>query len=200
MANIVVEGPIGVGKTSLTRYLADAIGARRVLEVVEENPFLAPFYRDPERHAFSVQTFFLLSRFRQSQEQNQGSLFARHMVADYLFDKDWIFASLNLRGDEWELYQELYRTLKPKLTPPDLVVYLRADVDVLLTRIAKRARDFERDMEADYLRRLNEAYDAWFAHCPYPLHVIEAADVDFVASEADRAALMQDILALAKVA
>jgi deoxyadenosine/deoxycytidine kinase len=200
MANIVVEGPIGVGKTSLTRYLAGAIHAREVLEVVEENPFLAPFYQDPERFAFPAQTFFLLSRFRQSQQHNQGSLFARHVVADYLFEKDWIFASLNLSGDEWELYQELYRSLAPKLVPPDLVVYLRADVDVLLGRIAGRARPFERDIDPDYLRRLNEAYDAWFTHCPYPLHVIEAADVDFVASEEDRAALLSDILQLAKVA
>ena len=200
MANIVVEGPIGVGKTSLTRFLADALGARQVLEVVEENPFLASFYADPERYAFPVQTFFLLSRYRQTQEQGQGSLFARHVVADYLFDKDWIFASLNLRGDEWDLYQELYRNLAPKLPAPDLVVYLRADVDVLLDRIALRARPFERDMDPDYLRRLNEAYDAWFAHCPHPVHVIEAADVDFVASEAQRVALVGDILQLAKVA
>ena len=200
MANIVVEGPIGVGKTSLTRYLADAIGARQVLEVVEENPFLASFYGDPERFAFSAQTFFLLSRFRQSQQQRQGSLFAPHVVADYLFEKDWIFASLNLHGDEWELYQELYRSLAPKLAPPDLVVYLRADVEVLLKRIDMRGRPFERNMDPDYLRRLNAAYDAWFERCPHPLHVIDAAGVDFVASERDRSALLDDILQLAKVA
>lgn len=200
MANIVVEGPIGVGKTSLTRLLADAIGARQVLEVVEENPFLASFYQDPERYAFSTQSFFLLSRFKQSQEMGQGSLFARHVVADYLFDKDWIFASLNLQGDEWELYQDLYRSLRPKLSPPDLVVYLRADPDVLLPRIAQRARPFERDMDPEYLRRLGLAYDEWFEHCPYPLHVIEASDVDFVASPADRDSVLADVLQLAKVA
>ena len=200
MANIVVEGPIGVGKTSLTRLLAEAIGARQVLEVVEENPFLASFYQDPERYAFSTQSFFLLSRFKQSQELGQGSLFARHVVADYLFDKDWIFASLNLQGDEWELYQDLYRSLRPKLAPPDLVVYLRADPDVLLPRIAQRARPFERNMDPEYLRRLGLAYDAWFEHCPYPLHVIEASDVDFVASAADRDAVLADVLQLAKVA
>ena len=200
MANIVVEGPIGVGKTSLTRLLAEAIGARQVLEVVEENPFLASFYQDPGRYAFSTQSFFLLSRFKQSQELGQGSLFARHVVADYLFDKDWIFASLNLQGDEWELYQDLYRSLRPKLAPPDLVVYLRADPELLLPRIAQRARPFERDMDPEYLRRLGSAYDAWFEHCPYPLHVIEASDVDFVASEADRDAVLADVLQLAKVA
>ena len=200
MANIVVEGPIGVGKTSLTRLLAEAIGARQVLEVVEENPFLARFYADPGRYAFPAQAFFLLSRFRQSQQQSQGSLFARHVVADYLFEKDWIFASLNLSGDEWELYQDLYRSLRPKLAPPDLVVYLRADPELLLPRIAQRARPFERDMDPEYLRRLGRAYDAWFEHCPYPLHVIEASDVDFVASEADRDAVLADVLQLAKVA
>ena len=200
MANIVVEGPIGVGKTSLTRLLAEAIGARQVLEVVEENPFLASFYQDPGRYAFSTQSFFLLSRFKQSQELGQGSLFARHVVADYLFDKDWIFASLNLQGDEWELYQDLYRSLRPKLAPPDLVVYLRADPELLLPRIAQRARPFERDMDPEYLRRLGSAYDAWFEHCPYPLHVIEASDVDFVASAVDRDAVLADVLQLAKVA
>lgn len=200
MASIVVEGPIGVGKTSLSRLLAEEIGARLVHEVVEENPFLAPFYRDPQRYAFSVQTFFLLSRFKQVQELGQGSLFTRHTVADYLFDKDWIFASLNLQGDEWELYQDLYRNLQPKLTQPDLVVYLRAEPDLLLTRIAKRGRPFERDMDVGYLRRLGEAYDAYFAHYARPLHVIDAADVDFVERPEDRAALLGDVLQLARVA
>lgn len=200
MAHIVVEGPIGVGKTSLTRYLADAIGAEQVLEVVEENPFLASFYDDPRRFAFSAQTFFLLSRFRQTQQQGQGSLFSPHVVADYLFEKDWIFASLNLQGDEWELYQELYRSLAPKLPSPDLVVYLRADVELLLQRIDKRGRSFERGMDPGYLRRLNDAYDAWFERCPYPLHVIDASGIDFVASEGERNALVGDIVQLAKVA
>jgi len=200
MANIVVEGPIGVGKTSLTRFLADAIGAREVLEVVEDNPFLASFYRDPTRYAFSVQTYFLLSRFKQSQELGQGSLFARHTVADYLFEKDWIFASLNLQGDEWLLYQDLFRSLSLKLAGPDLVVYLRAAPEVLLPRIEKRGRPFERDIDPEYLRRLGNAYDAWFKHCPYPLHVIEADTVDFVASAPDRERLLRELLQLAKVA
>lgn len=200
MASIVVEGPIGVGKTSLSRLLADEIGARLVLEVVEENPFLAPFYRDPARFAFNVQTFFLLSRYKQVRELDQGALFTRHTVADYLFDKDWIFASLNLQGDEWELYGDLYANLRPKLTTPDLVVYLRADPELLLDRIEKRGRSFERDMDPDYLRRLGAAYDDYFAHYPHPLHVIEAADVDFVTRPEDRAAILGDVLQLARVA
>lgn len=200
MSYIVVEGPIGAGKTSLSRILAEALHARLILEVVEENPFLAPFYQDPERYAFKAQVFFLLSRFKQLQEAAQGVLFYEHTVSDYLFDKDFIFASLNLQGAEWELYQELYRQLKPKLTQPDLTVYLRAAPDVLLARIAKRGRVFEQGIDPDYLRRLSEAYDRYFAHYPGTLHVIEAAQVDFVARPADRRKLLTDIVQLAKAA
>lgn len=200
VATIAIEGPIGVGKTSLTHLLAERLGARVVLEVVEENPFLARFYEDPERWAFNVQTFFLLSRFRQSQEQAQGDLFAAHTVADYLFDKDRIFASLNLRGDEWALYESLYASLRPRLTPPDVVVHLRADPDVLLRRIAKRGRPFETRIEADYLRRLAAAYDAFFEHYPHPVVTIPAADVDFVGSDDDREAVLEAVLAPLKAA
>ncbi|MDZ7703501.1 MAG: deoxynucleoside kinase [Trueperaceae bacterium] len=200
MAYIVVEGPIGVGKTSLSRILADELHARLVLEVVEENPFLAAFYDDPESYAFRVQVFFLLSRYKQSQDVQQGDLFYRHTVSDYLFDKDAIFAALNLRGDEWQLYEDLYRQLRPKLPRPDLTVYLRADPDLLLGRIAKRGRDFERDMAADYLARLNERYEAYFAHFDGPLEVIEAAEVDFVENPTDRERLLRRILQQAKVA
>lgn len=200
MSFIVIEGPIGAGKTSLSRLLAEALRAQLVLEVVEENPFLAPFYRDPARYAFSAQTFFLLSRFKQVQEMGQGSLFFEHTVADYLFDKDVIFASLNLGGDEWRLYQELYTQLRPKLPEPDLTVYLRADPDLLLARIAKRGRPFEVDMEAAYLRSLGEAYDRYFEHYGAPLHVIEAAEVDFVGDARDRERLLGRILELSQTA
>ena len=159
MAYIVIEGPIGAGKTSLARLLAAPLQARLVLEVVEDNPFLAPFYKDPERYAFSAQTFFLLSRYKQLQDLAQGALFFEHTVSDYVFDKDFIFASLNLRGDEWTLYRELYAQLKPRLPQPDLTVYLRATPDLLLQRIAKRGRPFEKDIEASYLRALGAAYD-----------------------------------------
>lgn len=200
MSYIVVEGPIGAGKTSLSRLLAEALQARLMLEVVEENPFLAAFYEDPERFAFKAQAFFLLSRYKQIQDLSQGALFFPHTVSDYLFDKDFIFASLNLRGDEWELYQDLYQQLRPKLTQPDLIVYLRARPELLLARIARRARPFEQRIEAGYLRRLGEAYDAYFSHYQGPLHVVEAADYDFVASEIDRERLVSDILQLAKAA
>ena len=200
MATIVVEGPIGVGKTSLCRYLASELDARTVLEGVEENPFLADFYRDPERFAFQTQVFFLLSRFRQQTALAQEALFHRHTVTDYLFDKDFLFASLNLAGSEWALYRELFEQLQPRLPSPDLVVYLRAEPELLLQRIAKRGRSFERAMDADYLARIGEAYDVFFRHAPYPVHVIEASDVDYVASEADRRDLLGRLVRLARAA
>ncbi len=171
-----------------------------MLEVVEENPFLAPFYQDPEGYAFKAQVFFLLSRYKQLLDLSQGALFHEHTVSDYLFDKDFIFASLNLSGSEWELYQELYQNLKPKLSTPDLVVYLRGAPSLLLERIAKRGRAFERDMPAQYLRRLGEAYDDYFAHYRGPLYIVECADYDFVEKPEDREQLVADVLRLAKAA
>ncbi len=200
MAHIVIEGPIGVGKTSLSRLLAEELDAQLVLEVVEENPFLAPFYHDPESYAFKVQVFFLLSRYRQLLDLNQGALFVEHVVSDYLFDKDVIFASLNLSGAEWELYQELYRQLSPKLSPPDLVVYLRAEPDLLLQRIATRGRPFERDLDAGYLRRLSRAYNDHFQHYPGPVLSLDAAAYDYVANPADRVAIVNRVLGAAKAA
>ena len=144
-----------------------------------------------------MQTFFLLSRYKQIQDLHQGALFSPDTVSDYLFDKDFIFASLNLRGDEWELYQDLYQNLKPKLASPDLVVYLRAQPHLLLQRITKRNRYFEQNIQPDYLRRLGQAYDDYFEHYTGDLHVIEAADYDFVEHSQDRERLVEDILNLA---
>ncbi|MBB6096624.1 hypothetical protein HNR42_000036 [Deinobacterium chartae] len=190
---IVVEGPIGVGKTSLARLLAEREGASLNLEVVEENPFLPGFYQDPERYGFQVQVFFLLSRFKQLQSLLQGELFHRSVVADYLFDKDFIFAAMNLRDSEFDLYSDLYSHLKPRVGEPDLVIYLRAETDLLLERIARRGRAFERDMPAEYLAELTRRYDEYFRTYSGRLLAIDAHGYDFVNDAGDRTRLLAEI-------
>lgn len=194
MSLIVIEGPIGVGKTSLARILSERLGARLLLEVVEENPFLARFYEDKERYAFQTEAFFLLSRFKQHAELSQSALFQRHTVADYLFDKTFLFASLNLHGDEFELYRTLFDQLRSRLPEPDLTVYLRAEPDLLLRRIAKRAREFESGMQATYLADVTAAYDRYFDGAPFPVEVVDAGAIDFVAFEQDREDLVSRLL------
>lgn len=187
---IVIEGPIGVGKTSLATLLSQRLGARLLLEVVEDNPFLASFYEDPERYAFQTETFFLLSRFKQHADLAQTDLFQRYTVADYLFDKTFLFASMNLRGDEFELYRTLFDQLRSRLASPDLTVYLRAEPDLLLQRIALRGREFESEMDPAYLARLNEEYDRYFASARFPVEVIDAGSIDFVADADAREELL----------
>ncbi len=190
---IVVEGPIGVGKTSLSRRLAQRYGADLNLEIVEENPFLAKFYEQPEAYSFQVQVFFLLSRFKQLSALSQPGLFSGNVVSDYLFDKDFIFAAMNLRDAEFSLYEDLYGHLSPRLPTPDLVVYLRADTDELLRRIAKRGRPFEHDMKAEYLADLTARYDDYFRSYGHPLLTIEAAGYDFVERPEDEQAILTRI-------
>ena len=159
--HIIVEGAIGVGKTTLARMLRDHYGAELLLEVFEENPFLADFYRDRERYAFQTQMFFLLSRYRQQQQvpplKAQGAL-----ITDYMFDKDWLFARLNLKDDEWEVYHQVHRALADHVPAPDLIVYLQADTDVLMGRIAQRDRTYERDMDRAYIDELRQVYEQFF--------------------------------------
>ncbi|HGY10665.1 MAG TPA: deoxynucleoside kinase [Oceanithermus profundus] len=196
---IAIEGPIGVGKTTLTRHLARALEGEALFEVVEENPFLPLFYEDPERYAFKVQVFFLLSRYKQLEPLAQPGLFERALVADYLFDKDFIFASLNLEGHEWQLYQDLYKNLAPRVPTPDLTIYLRAPLEVLLQRIRRRGRSFERDMDPAYLERLTEAYDRHFARFRGRLWVFDNTDVNYADDPAAAHWVTRQVLARASV-
>lgn len=191
---IVVEGPIGVGKSTLAGILAEALGARIVRERPEDNPFLGSFYRDPARYALSTQLFFLLQRYAEQQGLAQGDLFSRGVVSDYLFAKDRLFASLVLSPDEMALYEKIYETLRPRITAPDLVIYLQGRTDVLLERIAKRARPEERPIRTEYVREVAEAYARFFFNYQEsPLLIVNASEIDIVANAADRAALLTEI-------
>ncbi len=182
---LAIDGVIGVGKTSLARRLQPAFGAGLLLEVFEENPFLSDFYGDRERYAFQTQLFFLLSRYHQ-QRQVPERLAQGPLIADYTFAKDALFARINLRGDELDLYQRLHVALADKIPRPELVVYLRAPVDVLLRRIAQRGRPYEAAMDPDYIAALAGAYDAFFAEPgPAPVLTLDCAGLDFVANPED---------------
>lgn len=161
---IAIEGPIGVGKTTLAEQLARQFQARLVLELAEENPFLSDFYRDRERFAFHTQIFFLMSRFKQQEEFQHYDLFSQAVVADYLFAKDRIFAGINLSHQELALYDRLTTVLERSICPPDLVIYLTASVDVLMDRIRKRNRSFEKGFDRAYLEVLCESYSDFFFH------------------------------------
>ena len=183
---LAVEGPIGVGKTSLANLLAKRFNGRQVVELVEANPFLTSFYTDRQKYAFQTQLFFLLSRFRQQQELFQQDLFSSVTISDYLFAKDRIFACLNLDPNELALYDRVFEALGTRITKPDLVIYLQARLDILLARIRKRGRDFERKFDAAYLEELVKAYNEFFFHySETPLLVINTSDIDFVENEED---------------
>ncbi|ROR32877.1 deoxynucleoside kinase [Inmirania thermothiophila] len=193
---IVVEGPIGVGKTSLARRLAASLGAELLLEAAEENPFLERFYRDPRGAALPTQLAFLIQRVQQLEALRQGDLFRGDLVADYLLAKDRLFAEVTLDADELRLYEAFHRRLAPNPPPPDLVIYLQAPVGVLLARIARRGRPWERGIEAGYLERLAEAYTRFFHHYDEaPLLIVNAAEIDLVDSEADYEALLRHVRA-----
>jgi len=192
---LVIEGVIGAGKTSLSRLLSDRLSARLVLEEVEENPFLKDFYRDRARYAFQTQMHFLFSRYQQQRDLRQTDLFSDKLVADYLFQKDRIFASLNLEGQELALYERLVGWLELDVVKPDVVVYLQASTDTLMDRILRRDRSFERDIERGYIERLNEAYNHYFFHyLETPLLVVNTNRIDFVNQLEDFEDLLQRIL------
>ncbi len=194
---IVTEGPIGVGKTSLTSLLAEALEARLILERAEDNPFLTDFYKDPARYRFQTQTFFLLNRFAQQEEMIQPDLFTRITISDYLFAKDRIFAYLNLDDHELALYEQIYKLLAPKIVKPDLVIFLQADTDTLLRRIKQRGRPFEKDVDRDYIAAVNEAYSQYFfRYTETPLLVINTSDIDFVHRREDLEDLLKQILSM----
>lgn len=161
--------------------------------MVEDNPFLPLFYQDPVRYGFKVQVFFLLSRYKQLLPLAQPSLFAAGVVADYLFDKDAIFAAMNLSGAEWELYSDLYRSLSPKIPTPNLTIYLRAPLPVILERIRRRGRVFEKQIEPEYLARLSECYERHFATYPHPLWILDSQEFNFAEHEADQDWVVQRV-------
>ena len=192
--HVVVEGPIGVGKTTLARRLAASHGADLVLEQPEQNPFLERFYREPRANAFPAQLFFLFQRSRQLEQLKQQDLFAPVRIADFLFDKDRLFARLTLDDAEYSLYQQVYERLAIDSPVPDLVVYLQAPVDVLEARIARRKAPFEQGLERAYLERVVDAYASFFHHYDAaPLLIVNAAEADFASNEADYAQLQQAI-------
>lgn len=196
---LVIEGPIGVGKTSLAKILARELDARIVLERAEDNPFLKDFYKDPKRFAFQTQIFFLLSRYRQLQELSQMDLFERTTVTDYFFPKDRIFASINLDESEMALYQQLYSLLNPTIPTPDLVVYLQAGPEVLMDRVRHRGLDYEKPLSPDYLEALNQSYnDFFFQYTESPLLVVQTSEIDFVNRRADLDDLLHQIIQMKK--
>ena len=191
---IAIEGPIGVGKSSLAKILAQKYAYRLVKEEVAGNPFLERFYENPRKFAFQTQLFFLLSRYRQQRELAQGDLFEGGLVCDYILAKDKIFALINLEDDEISLYESIYKLLVSTLPKPDLVIYLQARPEVLLGRVRKRGIAYERNISLDYLKTLSDAYSEFFFHYnETPLLVVNTSEIDFVERPRDLDHLVREV-------
>ena len=183
---LAVEGPIGVGKTSLVKLLGKKLGAKMVLEEYENNPFLEDFYNDPERFAFQTQLFFLMNRYRQQQDLRQVDMFHNLLITDYMFVKDRLFASLNLDDKELSLYDTVANLLERNVLKPDMVIYLQADTQTLMRNIAQRGRDFETNMSFEYLDALSQVYtEYFFKYQETPLIIINTNNIDFVNNNDD---------------
>jgi deoxyadenosine/deoxycytidine kinase len=191
---IAVEGVIGAGKTALAKKLKAKLDARLVLEQFETNPFLEKFYNDRRRYAFQTQMFFLINRYKQQEELIQEDLFSNYIISDYIFEKDRIFAYLNLSGDELKLYESLYPLLARTLRKPDLVVFLQSSIDRLMFNIKKRGRAIEKNLTRNYIEELSEAYNHFFfRYNSTPLLIVNSTEIDFVNNENDFEELFRQI-------
>ncbi len=178
---IIIEGTIGVGKTSLAKILSEKIDAKMVLEEFEDNPFLPDFYKDSKRYAFQTQLFFLLSRYRQQIEFQQIDIFSKSIISDYMFMKDRIFAALNLNDKEIALYDKIATILEKNIVYPDLIIFLQSDTERLMENIKKRGRSYEANMDWNYIDSLNQIYNEYFfRYDKSPLLIINTNDIDFV--------------------
>jgi deoxyguanosine kinase len=183
---IAIEGVIGSGKTSLAKKISDKLKANAILEQFEQNPFLDKFYIDRKRFAFQTQMFFLINRFKQQQQLNQENLFSEFLVSDYIFDKDKIFAYLNLEGEELKLYETVFPLLYRDLRKPDLVIFLQSSVDRLMFNIKRRNRRIERNITRNYIEELSEAYNNYFfKYNSTPLLIVNTSELDFVKDDVD---------------
>ncbi|HSP89139.1 MAG TPA: deoxynucleoside kinase [Ignavibacteriaceae bacterium] len=191
---IAIEGVIGAGKTALAKKIKEKLNAELILEQFETNPFLENFYSNRKRFAFQTQMFFLINRFKQQEVLNQENLFTDYFVSDYIFEKDRIFAYLNLSGEELKLYESIFPLLERNLRKPDLIVYLQSSSDRLMHNIKKRGRKMERNLTRSYIEELNEAYNNFFFKFNNsPLLIVNASEIDFVQNEEDFSELFKQI-------
>ena len=191
---IAVEGPIGVGKTSLVELLCQEFNGRGIYEKAYSNPFLKDFYLDRKKHAFQTQLFFLLSRYQQQKDLNQQDLFSSVTVSDYIFAKDRIFAHLNLDDNELFLYEQIYKLLDEEIPKPDLVIFLQTSTEILIKRIGQRGKEFEMNIAPDYIDEVSQAYNKFFfSYNETPLLLVVASDMDFVNSKDDFRSLLKEI-------